>query len=209
VLALGQLAVTDWANPAGVAKLEVVARKLGITSLVVEDDVQMPASQRALLDRFISSLTKHGFSKTDIGTEVVFRIPGRVRAPIWGSGCKVNDDLFFAGFVHIDCNSPRTSNSTASVVSPFELPAPMASIGLDITDSSKVVDGIGTHLQIKTRSAGWLIFLPNLFAMIGGLITALFFLVLAGRPSVASVMSLYRRSGRGAQSVPIGTTVPD
>jgi hypothetical protein len=181
-----QMAVTNWSNATGVAKLVKVAHSLGITNLVVEKDVQLPASQRTILNRFIAALRNQGFSEKSTTTESVFVLPGTVRGPIWSNHCTVNDRFFFAGLVHIHCQLPRAGSSVASVVSPFDLPSPMINTGLEVLSTKKVVDGLGTELKIKSGGSGWVILLPNLLAISGALITLIFFVVFLVRIALAA-----------------------
>jgi len=71
------------------------ARQLGVTSLIVEVDIQLPTSQRRLLNRSF----RH-YEETDCRKEprhrVVFDVPGACEHNL-GQGCLVNDALFLAG----------------------------------------------------------------------------------------------------------------
>jgi len=136
------------------------ARQLGVTSLIVEVDIQLPTSQRALLNRFVSSLRRDGLPEKNLGTELVFDVPGRVRTPIWGKGCQVNDALFLAGFIHVDCRRQSASSSRHSILSPFELPSPQSV--WDRRYEPKVIGGIGTQMKFTGGKSGWVVFLPTL-----------------------------------------------
>ena len=195
---LDQLAETSWSNKAGVARLEALAQKLGITSFVVELDIQLPNAQRTQLNTLVSSLHKHGLPEKNLGTEIVFRIPSPVRTPIWSRYCKTNDDLFFAGFVHVDCDR---DTSIESVISPFELPTPVYGVGVHISNPVSV-DGIGTKLLIASGNSGWIIFLPNLFVTIGGLTTILFAFAVGTRTAATFVQSKYRRRAPNDSQAP-------
>ena len=192
---------TEPPSRASVTHLVDQARQLGVTSLIVEVDIQLPTSQRALLNRFVSSLRRDGLPEKNLGTELVFDVPGRVRTPIWGKGCQVNDALFLAGFIHVDCRRQSASSSRHSILSPFELPSPAIGLGIDVT-SQKVIGGIGTQMKFTGGKSGWVVFLPNLAVTVGGLITVLYLMVLAGQPIVSMTRSTYRRRHPRSHSEP-------
>jgi hypothetical protein len=189
---LDQQAETDWLNKKDAAKFVALAKNLGITSFVVQMDIQVPQSQRAMLNRFTSSLLSDGLTDKNLGTELVFRVPGPVRSSIWGRNCQIDNELFFAGFVHVDCVSDHARTARESIISPFELPSPVLGLGLHL-DSPKTVDIIGTQIRITSGNSGWIIFLPNLLAAIGGLITLLYLFAIGSQPTLERARSTYRQ----------------
>ena len=183
---------TEPPSRASVTHLVDQAHMLGVTSLIVELDIQLPKSQRALLNKFVSSLLKDGLSEENLGTELVFDVPGPVRTPLWGKNCQVNDELFFAGFIHVDCHRQSASGSRDSILSPFELPSPAIGLGIDVK-SQKVIGSIGTEMKITGGNSGWVVFLPDLAVTVGGLITLLYLIVLASQPMISMARSTYQR----------------
>jgi hypothetical protein len=186
---------TESPSKASVKKLVDQAQSLGVTSLVVELDIQLPDSQRASLNEFVSSLRRDGLAEKNLGTELVFDVPGPVRTPLWGKNCQINNELFFAGFVHVDCHRESASSSGVSILSPFELPSPAIGLGIDVK-SQKTVGSIGTEMNIVGGNSGWIVFLPNFAVAIGGLLTLLYLLALASQPMISMARSYQRRRHR-------------
>lgn len=162
---------SDWSSAGSVAGLVSIARRTGVRSLVVEQDVRMSVRARARINHFERLLRQAGLVEEKSRFESIFLVPGQVRAPIWGNSCAVNDRWFIFGVVEIRCKGPTPRNSALTLVSPFKLPSPVLESGITVTESS-MSGSIGTRLNIVHGKSGWILFLPNLLVVLGGLLTA-------------------------------------
>ncbi|MHB8439080.1 MAG: hypothetical protein ACYDD4_07950 [Acidimicrobiales bacterium] len=165
VNSLGTDLVTDVDRTDSALPVDRAAHELGVTSIVVENDIQRPPADAASLDQFLAILDRSGLNHTSLGPLTVFSLPGAIRQPIWGTTCQTSAGLLSIGLVRVSCRGAL--HSKAAVTSPFNLPGPIVGYPFSIGSATSVVEGVGTRIDLAAGRSGWIIFLPALLATIG------------------------------------------
>ncbi len=189
VNALGNSLIAEVDAAGSVKPIERVAREIGLTSVVVEHDIQRPASDIAL-QKFIQILNNGGFRVNTVGGLTVFSLPLPFRTPLWDSSCKVSTNLLSVGLVRVTC----PTNGSSTITSPFNFPGPILGQGLSLGHVAPVSHDVGTRIRVVHGKSGWIVFVPALMATIGLGITSLWVLYVLARSLWIAGIRRIRRS---------------
>lgn len=195
------------ASPGPISAREIVAtaERLGVGSLMIENDLQRPPADQQRLASFIASVRALGLPTRHVGPTTLVSLPGSTRGPLWSNRCALSDSLMWLGAVHVHCRAGGGQGAAGTrLVSPFTLTGPFVAIGVRLGHPHAVVHGVGTEAAVSGRS-GWIVAPAQLAAVLGALIA---FGVVGGFGLIRLALAA-RRHLRGAERDPEQVREPE
>lgn len=183
----------------------VAARRLGVHTLVVENDLRRPPESAERVEAMIEGLEHSGIVARAVGREIIFTMPGLAAPVIRSSTCRISQTWIWAGVLRIACPPGHSPDlPPPQIESPFELP-PAVGIGLRIRRVGPLWDGMGQLLTLSPQAHGWLVAPSQLASVLGGFACLCMVIVL---PALLAT-SRHRRSRRalGAGTETLGVSV--
>ncbi len=162
-------------SPASTSRFVQLAESVGISRMIIQTDIRLPSQQRTMIDQLISDIRTAGIREVVLKYATIFYLPGPTRSIIWSNSCKVNNDLFTLGLIHINCSKSSSSRSSSYLYSPLAIPTPLIGIGLPLISMSSF-NSLGTQIEVPSGGSGWILIGPNVVAAFGGLVLLLLIL---------------------------------
>ena len=171
-----------------------IAERLGIKSLVVENDIIQSPSSEQRIQAFLTALRGLSLAGRQIGQEVVFTLPGPRRAVVWSNRCQVNSAWTWLGAIHVWC--PRTTNAKTvfRLVSPFNIEGPFVPIGLRLGGVHTVTQKLGMQAGVPEGSSGWIVDPAQVLAMFGCFVTMALIVSVPVRRIITSTVGQVRNT---------------
>jgi hypothetical protein len=164
---LGNSLIAEVDKAASVKPIERIARRIGLTSVIVEHDIQRPPTDVALQE-FVQLLNNGGFRVSTVGGLTIYALPLPFRDPLWDPSCQLHTDLLPVGLIRVTC----PTNGSSVITSPFNFPGPILAEGLSLGHVVHVSEGVGTRVPVTQGKTGWIVFVPALMATLGLVITS-------------------------------------